>query len=168
MRYWRSISLGFWACLAPLATGMMQKLLQFSLSDQLVQMVPQISTIFCSMSLVLVILAIKVLIALHGVSCHLIWPFKEWFILNILQNLMHWFPEHRVNCLSIGRPWLPSKVPSRSIVVVSVRPEIPHLLRDNLSFPFPLLLVFLNPFILVNLIHELTHTGDRFTSQGFP
>ena len=127
-------------------------------------MVPQISTIFCSMSLVLVILAIKVLIAPHKVSCHLIWPFKEWLILNILQNLMHQFPEHHVNCLSIGRPLLPSKVLSTSIVVVSVRPEIPHLLRYNLSLSFPLLLVFLNSLILINPIHELVHTGNRFAS----
>ena len=63
--------------LAPLATGMMQKLLQHSFSNQLVQMVSQISTVFCSMSLVLVIFAIKALIAPHGVSCYLIWPFEE-------------------------------------------------------------------------------------------
>ena len=56
---------------------MMQKLLQLSLSDQLVQMVLQISTVFYNMSLVLEILAIKVLIVPHGVSCHLIWPFEE-------------------------------------------------------------------------------------------
>ena len=71
-------------CLASLATGMMQKLLQLSFSNQLVQMVSQISTVFCSMSLVLVILAIKALIAPHGVSCYLIWPFEEWLILNLL------------------------------------------------------------------------------------
>ena len=33
--------------------------------------------VFCGMSLVLVILAIEVLITLHGVSCHLVWPFEE-------------------------------------------------------------------------------------------
>ena len=147
---------------------MMQKLLQLSFSDQLVQMVPQISTVFCSMSLVLVILVIKALIASHGVSCYLIWLFEEWLILNLLKNLMHWFAKHCINCLSIGRPWLPSKVPLRSVVVVSIQPKIPHLLRDNLSLSFPLLLVFLNPLVLINPIHELVHTGDRFASQRFP
>ena len=51
--------------------------LQPSFSDQLVQMIPQSSTILCGVSLVLVVLAIKALIASHGVSSHLIWPFKE-------------------------------------------------------------------------------------------
>ena len=60
-------------------------------------MVPQISTVFYSMSLVLVILVIKALIAPHGVPCHLIWSFEEWLILNLLQNLIHRLLEHRVN-----------------------------------------------------------------------
>ena len=164
----RSISPGSWTCLALLATRMIQKLLQPSLSDQLVQMIPQSSTILCDVSLVLVVLVMKVLITPYKVSSHLIWPFKEWLILNLLQNLMHRFAEHCINCLSIGRPWLPSKVPLRSVVVVSVRPKIPHLLRDNLSLSFPLLLVFLNPLVLINPIHELVHIGDRFASQRFP
>ena len=68
---------------------MMQKLLQFSFSDQLVQMIPHISIIFCGVSLVLVLLAIKALIAPQGVSYHFIWPFEERLILNLLQNLVH-------------------------------------------------------------------------------
>ena len=67
-------------------------------------MVPQISIVFCSMSLVLVILAIKALIAPHGVPCHLIWSFEEWLILNLLQNLIHRLSEHCVNRLGIDRP----------------------------------------------------------------
>ena len=58
--------------------------LQPSFSDQLVQMIPRSSTILCGVSLVLVVLAIKALIASHGVSSHLIWPFKEWLILDLL------------------------------------------------------------------------------------
>ena len=130
-------------------------------------MVLQISTVFYNMSLVLEILAIKVLIVPHGVSCHLIWPFEEWLILTLLQNLMHRLLEHHVNRLSIGRPWLPSKVPPRSVVVVSVRPEIPYLLRDNLNLSFPMLLVFLNPLVLINSVHKLAHTGDRFSIRDF-
>ena len=99
---------------------MVQKLLQLSFLDQLVQMVPQIPTNFCSISLVLVILAKEVLIALHGVSRHFIWPFKEWLILNLLENLMHRFPEHCVNCLSIGGRWPLNKIPLRLIIIVSV------------------------------------------------
>ena len=81
---------------------------------------------------------------------------------------MHQFPEHRVSHLSIGRPLLPSKDTPRSVVVLSVRLEIPHFLRDNLSISFPLLLVFLNPLILVNPVHTLAHIGDRLSSQRFP
>ena len=117
------------------------------------------------MSLVLVVLEIKALIAPYGVSCHLIWPFEEWLILDFLQNLVHRFSEYHINYLSIGRPYLPSKISPRSVVIVPIRPEIPLLLRDNLRLAFPLLLVFLNPLILINLVHELAHIGDRLSHQ---
>ena len=100
-------------------------------------MIPQILTVLCNVSLVLVVLVIKALIAPYGVSDHLIWLFEERFILNLLQNLVHRLSEHRINQLSIGRPWLPNKVSLRSVVIIPIRPEIPHLLRDNLSFTFP-------------------------------
>ena len=100
-------------------------------------MIPQISTILNSVSLVLVVLAIKALITPHRVSCHLIWPFKEQLILDFLQNLVHWFSEHCINRLSIGRPWLPNKVSPRSVVIVPIRPEIPPLWWITLALPFP-------------------------------
>ena len=81
----------------------MQKLLRFSLSDQLVQMIPQVSAVLCSVSLVLVVLAIKVFIAPCRVSYHLIWPFEEWFALDLLQNLMYRLSEHSIDRLSISR-----------------------------------------------------------------
>ena len=81
---------------------------------------------------------------------------------------MHRLSEHDINCLSIGRPRLPSKISLRLIVIVSIRPEIPPLLRDSLGLSFPLLLVFLYPFILINLVHELAYTSDRFASQRLP
>ena len=58
--------------LALMTTGMMQKVLQLSFLDQLIQIVPEVPTVLYGMSVVLVILAIKVLIALRGLSCHLI------------------------------------------------------------------------------------------------
>ena len=131
-------------------------------------MIPQSSRILCSMSSVLAVLVVKALITLHRVASHLIWSFKEWLILDFLQNLVYWFSEHRVNHLSIGRPQLPSKVSPRPVIFVSVRPEIPPLLRDNLSLPLPLLLVLLNLFILINSVYELTQTDDKFVSQRFP
>ena len=146
----------------------MQELLEFSLSNLLVQMIPQILVVLGDVSLVLVVVAIKVLITPYEISCHLIWPFEEWLILNLFQYLVHWLSEHNINRMSVGRPWVPSKVSPRSVIIVSIRPEIPPLLRDNLSLSFPLLLVFLNPFVLINPVPKLAHIGNRFASQRFP
>ena len=59
-------------------------------------------------------------------------------------------------------------VASESVIVVMVRPEIPPILRDNLTFSLTLLLVLLNLLILTNLIHELAYTGNRFPRQRLP
>ena len=131
-------------------------------------MIPQSPTVLCGVSPILVVLTMKALIVPYGVSSHLIWPFKEWLILDLFQNLVHWFSEYCINCLGICRPCLPNKIPLRSAVFVLVRPEIPPLLRDNLSLSLPLLLVFLDPFILINSVHELAYTGGRLPSQRFP
>ena len=64
--------------------GMMQKVLQLSFSDKLVQIVPEVPTALRGMSVVLVVLAIKVLIALRGLSRHLIWTPKVWLVLDFL------------------------------------------------------------------------------------
>ena len=55
-----------------------------SFSNQLVQIVPEVPAILRGMSMVLVVLAIKVLIALRGLSHHLIRPPKVWLILDFL------------------------------------------------------------------------------------
>ena len=107
----------------------------------------------------------KALIVPHGVSSHLTWPLKEWLILNLLQNLVHWFSEHCINHLSIGGPQLPSIIFPRPIIVVSIRPKVSHLLRVNLSLPLPLLLVFLDLLILINSVHGLAYTNNGFPSQ---
>ena len=65
-------------------------------------MVPKIPTVFCSMSVVLMVLTIQTLIALYGVSSHLIRPLEEWFILDFLQNLGYRFSEYGVNLLHIS------------------------------------------------------------------
>ena len=41
-------------------------------------------------------------------------------------------------------------------------------MRDNFRFTFPLLLVFLYPLVLINLVHELDHTSNKFASQRLP
>ena len=120
------------------------------------------------MSSLLVVLALKALVVLYRVSSHLNWAFKVWLILDPFQDLMHWFSEHRLNHLSRNKARLPSKNSSGLIIVVYFRPEIPPILRDNLTFSLTLLLVLLNLLILTNLIHELAYTGNRFPRQRLP
>ena len=137
---------------------MVQQLLQLSFSDQLFQMVSQIPAILRSVSLVSMVLAIKAWVR----------PFEERLVLDLLQNLMHRFSEHCINHLGIGRPWLSSVIFPRSVIIEPIRLEIPPLLKDNLCSTFPLLLVFLNPLTLINPVHKLVHTGNRFASQALP
>ena len=120
------------------------------------------------MSVVLVVLAIKVLIVPHGFPCHLIWPLKVWFVLDFLQHSMYWFSEHSTDSLCVGCFGLPNEISHWAIVVISVRPKIPPLLRDNLLLSLTLQLVFLYSFILVDLIHQLAYIGGRFASQRLP
>ena len=88
--------------LASSATRVMQEVFQLPLSDQLFQMIPQISAILGGMSMILMILAVKVLVTIHRISCHLIRSSEERLVLNLFQNLLHWFSKHNINCLSVG------------------------------------------------------------------
>ena len=63
---------------------------------------------------------------------------------------------------------MPCEISPRAIAVISVRPEIPPLLRDNLLLSLALQLVFLYSFILIDSIYQLTYTSGRFTSQRLP
>ena len=81
---------------------MMQKVLQLSFSDQLAQIVPEVPAILHGMSVVLVVLAIKVLIALRGLSCHFIRSPKVWLILDFLQHLMHWLSKYSIDSLCVS------------------------------------------------------------------
>ena len=120
------------------------------------------------MFVVLVVLAIKILIAPYGLPRHLIRPFKVWLVLDFLQHPMYWFSEHSIDSLCVGCSRMPYEISHRAVAVMSVRPEIPPLLRDNLFFSLTLQLVFLYSFILIDLIHQLAHTSDRLTSQRLP
>ena len=74
-----------------------------------------------------------------------------------------------MDCLRIGGSRLLRVVSSRSIVVVeSIRPKVPPLLRDNLRFTLTHLLVLFDPPVLIDSVHELAQAGDRFPRQGFP
>ena len=120
------------------------------------------------MSVVLVVLAIKVLVLLCGISRHLIRTSKVWFAVDFFQHLMHWFSEYSLDVLCIGCLRLPCEISPRATVGVSVRPEIPHLLRDNLLLSLALHLVFFYALVLIDPIHQLAHAGGRLVSQGFP
>ena len=63
---------------------------------------------------------------------------------------------------------MPSEISPRSAVIISVQLEIPSLLGDHLNFSFSLLLVLLNPYILINAIHELVHALSGLSCQGLP
>ena len=128
-------------------------------------MIPESSVVLSGMPPLLVVLAMKTLIAPQGVSIHLVRPFEIWLILDLFQNLMHRFSEHSVYHLRSCRPRLPDKIPSKSVIIVEVRPEIPSLLRDNLTLSLALLLVLFNPLILINSIHELAYTNNRLPNQ---
>ena len=67
-------------------------------------MIPQVPIVLCSMSLFLMVMAVEVLIALRRVSSYFIWPFEEWFVLNLLQNLTDRLSEHCINRLGVDRP----------------------------------------------------------------
>ena len=120
------------------------------------------------MSVVLVVLAIKVLVSLCGLSRHLIRPSKVWFTLDFFQQLMHWFSEYSPDILRIGCLRLPCEISPQVTVGVLVRPEIPHLLKDSLLLSLALHLVFFYSLVLIDLIHQLAYASGRLASQGFP
>ena len=94
------------------------------------------------MLVVLVVLAIKVLIAPQGLSRHLIRPPEVWLVLDFLQHPMYWFSEYSIDSLCVGCSGLPYEISPQAIAVISVQPKIPLLLRDNLLFSSTLQLVF--------------------------
>ena len=130
-------------------------------------MVPQSFAVLGGMPLLLVVLVIEALVAPQRVPSHLVWPFEVWLVLDLFQDLMHWFSKHNVNHLRSRRSRLSSKIFSGPIIIVFVRPEILHLLKDNLTFPLALLLVFLDPLVLINTIHKPTNTLHQLLGQGF-
>ena len=80
---------------------MMQHLLQFALSDKLVQVVPQTPAILGCMAMIPMILAIKVTVSFFRVSHHLVGPFEEGFIFDFFQYLIHWLSEYSSDHLMV-------------------------------------------------------------------
>ena len=78
---------------------------------------------------------------------------------------MYRFSEYSIDSLRVGCSRLPYEISPQAAAIISVRPEIPPLLRDNLLFSLTLQLVFLYSFILIDPIHQLVHTSSRLASQ---
>ena len=72
---------------------------------------------------------------------------------------MNRFLEHYINNLRTEVPSMSSKIPSRSVLIISLRPKISLVRRSNFFLPLPLLLILLNLLVLVNAIHKLLHVG---------
>ena len=96
-------------------------------------MISQISAILNNVSVILMILAVKVLVTIHSISCHLIRLSEERFVLNLLQNLLHWFSKHSVK--SVGWSGLPAK--SLRGRLFWIRSDLESLLSWGIAFAFP-------------------------------
>ena len=81
---------------------------------------------------------------------------------------MHRFSKYSLDVLRVGYLRLPCEISPRVIVDVSIRPEIPTFLRDNLLLSLALHLVFFYSLVLIDPIPQLAHAGGRLASQGFP
>ena len=140
-------------------------------------MTPQLSTIFCSVPSLLVVLAMKALVTPCGVS-PILFGHLKYSLLAIFFKI--WCMGSR-NTMLTTRVAVDLDCPAKSLraitpysnnrprrdFAVSIRPKIPSILWDHLSFPFPLLLVFPNLLILVNAVHELMHIPNRLPCQRF-
>ena len=80
---------------------MMQQLLQFALSDKLVQVVPQTPAILCCMAMIPMILAIEVAVSFFRISHHRVGPFEERFVFDFFQYFMHWLSEYSSDHLTV-------------------------------------------------------------------
>ena len=110
------------------------------------------------------IMAIKALVPPRQVPTHLIGPFEVQLIFYLLQYLINWLFEQRINYLSPQRWRLVREVFTGTIFLISTSPRIPFLWKD-LSLALPLGLIFLYPLILTNTIHKLAHTKGRLYYQ---
>ena len=116
--------------------------------------------------MILMILTVKTLVTLRGVTFHYVWPLKVWLSFYLLKDLMNRLLEHYTNHLHTRIPNLSSKIPHGSIFIISLRHEISLVKRSNLCLPFPLLLIIFDPIVLVKWIHKLAHALRRFHCQG--
>ena len=74
---------------------------------------------------------------------------------------MHRFSKYSTNHLGGNQARVLGKISPRSTTIVPIQLEISPLLGDHLSLSLPLLLILLDLFVLVDVIHELTHALNR-------
>ena len=84
------------------------------------QVVLEVPAILRGMFVVLVVLAIKVLIAPRGFPRHLIRPLKVWFVLDFLQYPVYWFSEHSIDNLCVGCSRLPYEISLLAVAIILV------------------------------------------------
>ena len=99
------------------------------------------------------VLAMKALITLHGVSSHLIWPLEIWLILYLLLDLVYRLFEHYVNYLASSMPSMSNKTFPGLITIIPFWPKVSSVLGNYLFLPLSLLLILLHSFIFINLVH---------------
>ena len=73
--------------------------------------------------MVFMILTIEISVSLFRVSHHLIGSFEEWLVFNFFQDLMHGLSEYSLDYLIVTWYLLLSIIPSRPVIIVSVRPK---------------------------------------------
>ena len=99
------------------------------------------------------VLAMKTLITLHGVSSYIIWTLEIWFILYLIKDFGYRLLEHCVKYLGSSVPNMSSKISFGPIAIISLQPKVSLVMGDYLRLPLPLLLILFNSFILINSIH---------------
>ena len=100
-------------------------------------MIPQSPTVLCGVSPIRVVLTMQALIVPYGVSSHLIWPFKEWLILDLFQNLVHWLSEYCINYRALAGPACPAKSLWGRLFLYQSYLKFLISLGITLAFPFP-------------------------------
>ena len=128
-------------------------------------MIPQISAILGSVPMILMIMAIKVLLTLHRISCHLIHPPEERLVFNLLQDLLYWLSKYNINRLGVGKSRLPNKIFLRSVVLDPIRSDLKSLLSwgTTFAFPFPC-----NWFFSILLYLSIRSINWRTLTIGLP
>ena len=130
-------------------------------------MIIESSTIFGGMLRILVVLTVETLVMFGGITSHLVWPLEVRFTLYLFKDLVNWLLEHRTDHLSIRVPRVTNKISPESTMSMPLCPRISSVNRNNLCLSLPLLLILLDPFMLINLFHELTHILCRFIVRDF-